>query len=208
MDENTGRAEQPETGGEPEKKKFDPARELFDWAQSLVLAFVAIVLIFTYAAGVFKVDQSSMTNTLQDGDMVMISRLPYTPKRGDIILFTKYGWQGSVNEETGQYSPLVKRVIGLSGDMIDFDGASGTLFINGEPQDEPYIRAPMDRWTSSQTPISLPVKVEDGCVFVMGDNRNGSLDSRSADIGFVDRRSILGRVVLRMTPLNRFGPVA
>ncbi|MDR0326429.1 MAG: signal peptidase I [Oscillospiraceae bacterium] len=204
--EDTG--ESPGESGEPEKKKVDLAMELFDWAQSLVFAFVGIVLLFAFVASVFSVSQTSMTNTLQDSEMVMISRLPYTPRHSDIILFTKYGWQSSYNENTGQYSPLVKRVIGVPGDEIEFvmDGAVGTVFRNGEPLDEPYIREPMTYWAHGQS-IPQYFVVPEGCVFVMGDNRNGSHDSRLTDIGFVDERSILGRVILRVTPLNKFGPV-
>ena len=198
----------PDGNGEPEPKKIDFARELFDWAQSLVFAFVGIVLLFAFAASVFSVTQTSMTNTLQDGEMVMISRLPYTPKHGDVILFTKYGWQRSYNEDTGQYSPMVKRVIGLPGDEIDFlmDGNTGTLYRNGTPLDEPYIRDPMLRWAGDMA-MPLPLKVPENCVFAIGDNRNGSHDSRYADIGFIDRRGILGPVILRVTPLSKFGPV-
>ncbi|MDR0293694.1 MAG: signal peptidase I [Oscillospiraceae bacterium] len=188
-----------------DKKTFDPARELFEWAQMLVFAFVSFVLVLTFVAGQFEIRQESMTNTLQEYDRVIISRLPYTPRRGDVILFTKYGWRDS-SAETGQDSPLAKRVIGLPGDVIDFDDTSGTLFINGEPQDEPYIKAPMRIW-AYELPMPRPVTVEEGCVFVMGDNRNGSHDSRSTDIGLVDRRSILGRVLLRVAPLKAFGPV-
>ena len=216
MDENREPPQQPEEagnapdgGGEPETKKVDLAMELFDWAQSLVFAFVGIVLLFAFVVSVFSVSQTSMTNTLQDGEMVMISRLPYTPRHGDIVLFTKYGWQSSYNETTGQYSPLVKRVVGLPGDEIEFvmDGTTGTVFRNGTALDEPYIREPMTHWGSSQT-MPLSFTVPEDSYFVMGDNRNGSHDSRASDIGFVDRRSILGRVILRVTPLSKFGPVS
>jgi signal peptidase I len=195
--------------GKPEKKPFDLAREIYEWADSVVFAFVGIVVVFAFIASVFYVNQNSMTNTLQDGEMIMISRLPYTPKHGDIILFTKYGWHSSYNPSTGQYNPLVKRVIGLPGDVIDYaeENGNGVVFLNGEELDEPYIREAMTRWGGSQS-LALPFTIPEGSVFVMGDNRNFSQDSRNSDIGFIDGRSILGRVVLRITPLNKFGSVS
>ena len=193
----------PEEGGEPEKKRFDFARELYEWVDSLVFAFVGIVVVFAFLANVFYVDQTSMTHTLEENEMVMILRLPYTPKRGDIILFTKHGY--AYNEDTGSYNPLVKRVIGLPGDELDFvlDGNTGKVLLNGEALDEPYIREAMTYWGSTPLPVIVPPD----SVFVMGDNRNKSSDSRNSEIGLVEQRSILGPVVLRLTPLNKFGSV-
>jgi signal peptidase I len=98
-------------------------------------------------------------------------------------------------------------VIGLPGDVIGYEEESGTVLLNGEELDEPYIREAMIRWSGTPS-MALPVIVPEGSVFVMGDNRNFSQDSRNADIGFIDNRSILGRVVLRITPFNKFGPVS
>jgi signal peptidase I len=181
----------------PEKKQFDLAKELFDWAQVPVYAFVSIVLLFTFVASVFSVTMTSMTDTLQEGDRLIISRLPYRPKRGDIILFTPYGY--SFNQNTGQFNPMVKRIVGLPGDELEYIQETGTILRNGEALDEPYIREPMRKWGSMPERLTVP----EGYVFVMGDNRNNSSDSRSEGIGFVDRRSILGRVILRMTPLDQ-----
>jgi signal peptidase I len=193
-----------------EKPKIDLAEEIFDWAQSLVFAFVGIVLLFAFGVSVFSVSQQSMTNTLQEGEMVMISRLPYTPRHDDVILFTKYGWRSAqaFNADTGQYNPMVKRVIGIAGDELFYDDETDTLYRNGDVLDEypAIIREPMTRWAVS-SPMPMRLTVPDGHVFVMGDNRNGSHDSRSGDIGFVDERSILGRVILRVWPFSQFGPV-
>ncbi|MDR0326428.1 MAG: signal peptidase I [Oscillospiraceae bacterium] len=185
-------------------KRAGFAEVFFDWAPPLVFAAVCTVLMFMYIAAPFTVASASMADTIQVNDSVIVSRLPYTPGRGDIILFQKYGWQGTYDEETGQYIPLCKRIIGIEGDMIGYDG--GTLFLNNEPLDEPYIREIMRQWTA-YWPMALPFTVPEGFVFVMGDNRNNSHDSRSLDIGFVDQRSIIGPVIWRIAPLSRFGPV-
>lgn len=189
-------ASEQEAEGQPKKARFDLAAELFDWVRYIVVSFVAIMLVFTFAASVYSIEQGSMTNTLDPGNRVLVSRLSYTPRRGDIVLFVKHGYSDT---------PLIKRVIGLPGDVIDYD--SGTLYLNGEALDEPYIREPMTHWTRSEQPTEYPATVPDGCVFVIGDNRNDSKDSRMAEIGFVDQRSILGHVLLRVAPLTKFGPV-
>ena len=98
---------------------------------------------------------------------------------------------------------MVKRIIGISGDVIDYEHATGSLFINGVKQIEDYIKEPMNRWDEMQLPLTVP----EGHLFLMGDNRNISLDSRNNDVGFVDERTLLGRVLFRITPLNKFGRV-
>jgi signal peptidase I len=191
----------------PKKKKFDLAFELYDWAHSLVFAFVGFVLILSFAAGIFSVSQTSMTDTLQPGEMVIVSRLPYTPKKGDIVLFVKHGWMSSYNHDTGLYNPLIKRIVGLPGDELVYDSAEETLYINGDPVDEPFIKGQMLRWADERLMEEGKVIVPEGNIFVMGDNRGGSHDSRNADIGFVDTRSILGPAVLRVSPFSKFGRI-
>jgi signal peptidase I len=189
----------------PKKKRPDLAFELYDWAHSLVFAFVGFVLVLSFAAGIFSVSQHSMTDTLQPGEMVIVSRLPYTPKNGDIILFVKHGWMNSFNEDTGLYNPLIKRIVGLPGDELVFENE--TLYINGDSVTEPYIKDRMMRWADTSLITGGKVVVPEGSVFVMGDNRGSSHDSRNADIGFVDTRSILGPAVLRVSPFSKFGRI-
>ncbi|MDR1691872.1 MAG: signal peptidase I [Oscillospiraceae bacterium] len=196
----------PGNGGEaPKKEQFDIAKELYEWAQSLVSAIVGIVLVFVFIASVFSVRQYSMQDTLQEQDMLLISNLFYTPKRGDIVMFSKYGVTASYNPDTGNYSPFVKRVIGLPGDEISY--TDGVLRINGEELREDYIREQDWRWSSFSEDSQGTLIVPEGQYFLMGDNRNASRDSRSSDIGFVDRRCIIGRVLIRLLPLNRIGTV-
>lgn len=187
------------------KEKFDIARELYEWAQSLVSAIVGIVLVFVFVASVFSVRQYSMLETLQERDMLLISNLFYTPQRGDIVMFSKYGVDKSYDPQTGNYSPFVKRVIGIPGDEIHYE--NNQLRINGKIQNEEYLRDEKWVWNvfMSSSPVSFTVP--EGQYFLMGDNRNSSRDSRDETIGFVDRRCILGRVLLRLLPLRNIGTV-
>ena len=179
------------------------ARELYDWMKHIVYVFVCFVCLFLFGAGNFTVVSASMAETIQIDERVMVARFPFTPERGDIIMFSKHDWQVSYDSGTGQYTPIVKRVIGLPGDTLDF--IDGALYINDEKQDEMYVRETVWAWRGDMiTPLTVP----EGCVFVMGDNRNNSHDSRFRDVGFVDIRSILGRVIWRVAPFRRFGPVS
>lgn len=192
----------------PKKEKFDIARELFDWAQALVHAIVSIVLLFAFALSMYTVKGPSMENTLHAGEMLIISNLFYTPQRGDIVIFTKYGHERAYDAETGRYEPFVKRVVGLPGDTIDIANGHVTIMGQGDSEphvlDEPYILETM----RSKGDITYPITVPEGQLFVMGDNRNDSLDSRTASVGMIDRRLLLGRVLFRLLPFSKFGTIA
>ena len=125
---------------------------------------------------------SSMYPTLEDGDKIIVSNLFYTPKQGDIVVFRKDEYR----EE-----PLVKRIIAVEGQTVDIDFERGIVYVDGEPLDpENFIG---------------PVEVPEGCIFVMGDNRNASTDSRTTEIGMVDERCIMGKVYFTVFPLKNFG---
>ena len=129
-----------------------------------------------------------MVPTLHNHDMVLTSNLFYTPKYGDIVVF-----------QTDSYSktePLIKRVIATEGQTIDIDFNSGTVYVDGKALDEGYVNTP----TNVSEDFTGPVTVPQGCVFVMGDNRNSSLDSRDNRVGMVDRRCLIGRVYFIIIP--------
>ena len=132
-----------------------------------------------------------MFPTLHDGDWVAVSGLSLSIDRGDIVISTQ-PWERNV--------PIVKRVIGIGGDMIDIDFAAGEVYVNGEMLNEPYINSP----TTLNYDVDFPVTVPEGFVFVMGDNRGESLDSRSSRIGFIDERYILGEVYFRLYPAGEW----
>ena len=166
--------------------------EVYDWIQSILLALVVCVLLFVFGVRMVNVDGESMLPTLENGDRVIISRLFYTPKQGDIVVLRK---------ESFMYEPIVKRVIAVEGQTIDIDFDKGVVYVDGVALDEPYIYEP----TYKQLDFSGPVTVPEGCVFVMGDNRNGSTDSRYSVLGCIDTRLIQGRVYLTVFPLKNFG---
>lgn len=166
--------------------------ELYEWVESAVVAVVAVVLIFTFVARTSIVSGTSMVETLQHGDMLIVSRLFYTPTPGDIVVITKPNYEDE---------PLVKRVIATAGQSVNIDFTQGVVYVDGEALDEPYTNTPTNRKYDMQFPLIVP----DGELFVMGDNRNGSLDSRSTRIGLIDERYVLGRAYLRLLPFSSMG---
>ena len=167
--------------------------EAYEWIESLVVTTVAVVLMFTFIARTSVVNGYSMEDTLHEGDLLIVSRLLYTPKRGDIIVVTK---------PTG-YDPLVKRVVAMGGQSVDIDFEAGVVTVDGITADEPFIKEE----THLHYDVAFPVLVPEGQVFVMGDNRNRSLDSRSTSIGFIDERYILGKAWVRLLPVAKFGSI-
>jgi len=159
--------------------------------QSIVLTFLAFLFVLTFVGKMIGVQQDSMTPTLLDGDRMIVRSVLYTPRRGDMIIFSKQ------NFEDG--AALVKRVVALSGDVVDINTDTGVVYVNGLPQHEPFTNTP----TNDPGDIRYPFTVPEGHVFVLGDNRNGSRDSRHSEIGSVDEREILGQVMAVILPLSR-----
>jgi len=162
--------------------------ELYDWLQCLVTAIICGVLIFIFIGRTIGVDGRSMMQTLQNEDRVIMSNLLYTPSNGDIIVFV------SPSEEFE--FPLVKRVIATAGQTVDINFDNGNVFVDGILIDEPYINT----MTTTRHDFYEPVTIPGGFVFVMGDNRNSSTDSRNHIVGLVDTRYILGKVLFILIP--------
>jgi len=187
--------------------KFDIRFELYDWATGLLDAMIFVVLLFAFVTCMFSVSGPSMMDTLQDGDKVFISNLFYTPKRGDIVMFSKPGLEVFENPDNANLfsqPPFVKRVIAVGGDEINVDYGTSTVYINGNAIDEPYIRESVMQVRGNTT---FPLTIPEGCVFCMGDNRNQSSDSRDARVGIIDERYILGRLLFRIYPFGSIGEV-
>lgn len=175
-------------------KTYTKNAGILEWYDALVFALVFLVLVFTFGVRVVAVDGISMNPTLWEGDRLLLQSMGYTPKHGDVVVIDGYNGLGR---------PLVKRVIAVGGDTLDIDFSTGTVTRNGEVLQEDYIAEP----TYLNYDVSFPVTVPPGYVFVMGDNRQHSNDSRSTEVGFIDQRDILGRVLFRVFPLQQIGRI-
>lgn len=163
-------------------------REIYDWIQSLLAALIMCVVVFSFFIRIIDVRGTSMNPTLSNGDKMLVSSVLYSPKAGDVVVFKK-----------NEYDPekaLVKRVIATEGQEINIDFDQGIVYVDGEPIEENYIAD----LTHNKLDFIGPKTVPTGCVFVMGDNRNASTDSRKSEIGMVDTRLILGKAYAVIYP--------
>ena len=167
-----------------------PGRGLYEWTQALVCSVLAAVLLFAFAARVVGVSGGSMRNTLQNGDLLLVVNglLCGGYRQGDVVIAAKQSF------EYGE--PIVKRVIATEGQTVDIDFGAGVVYVDGQALEEPYIREA----THLDLGMEYPFTVPEGCVFLMGDNRNGSRDSRAPELGAVDTRCLIGRAVFLLLP--------
>ena len=160
---------------------------MYDAIESVKGAVIVVFLIFAFVFRAVGVDGDSMYPTLKDGDWVAVSGVTAEVDRGDIIVSTQ-PWERNV--------PIVKRVIAVGGDTVYIDFDNNAVYVNGEKLYEPYIA----ELTRVSYDVEFPITVDEGKLFVMGDNRNISLDSRSSKIGLIDERYVLGKVLFRVYP--------
>ena len=166
--------------------------EVYDWIQCIIFALVFCVLLFVFAVRMVNVVGHSMVPTLEQSDKVVISNLFYHPKQGDVVVLRK---------QTLMQEPIVKRIIATEGQTVDIDFDDGVVYVDGKALNETIdVLEHMGDLTYPQT-------VPEGCVFVMGDNRNASTDSRDARLGCVDTRYIMGRVYFTLFPVKNIGVV-
>ena len=168
--------------------------EVYDWIQCIIFALVFCVLLFVFAVRMVNVVGHSMVPTLEQSDKVVISNLFYHPKQGDVVVLRK---------QTLMQEPIVKRIIATEGQTVDIDFDDGVVYVDGKALDEPYVNEPVHDRENFEGKITVP----EGCVFVMGDNRNASTDSRDARLGCVDTRHIMGRVYFTLFPVKNIGVV-
>ena len=166
-------------------------REIYDWIYCLSVALIICVVIFAFFIRLIDVRGTSMNPTLNNNDKMLVSGLFYEPKVGDVVVFKK--------DEYDPERALVKRVIAVEGQVINMDFDRGIVYVDGVPLEEDYIMEP----TTNKIDFIGPQTVPEGCVFVMGDNRNASTDSRKKEIGMVDTRLILGRAYAVVYPLSQ-----
>ena len=173
-----------------QEKQTAKGRDLYEWVQSLVGSVLVVVAIFTFVIRMMGVDGHSMLNTLQHGDRLLVvnSMLYHDYKYGDIVILRKNG----VFDD----DPIVKRVIAVEGQTVDIDFAEGIVYVDGEALEVDYIREPTYTAEGTEFPLTVP----EGSIFVMGDNRNGSSDSRDYRLGTVDTRYVIGKAAFLIFP--------
>ena len=173
-----------------QEKQTAKGRDLYEWVQSLVGSVLVVVAIFTFVIRMMGVDGHSMLNTLQHGDRLLVvnSMLYHDYKYGDIVILRKNG----VFDD----DPIVKRVIAVEGQTVDIDFAEGIVYVDGEALEEDCIREPTYTAEGTEFPLTVP----EGSIFVMGDNRNGSSDSRDYRLGTVDTRYVIGKAAFLIFP--------
>ncbi len=165
-------------------------RDLYEWVQALVCSVLTVVLVFTFGIRLIGVDGHSMVPTLQDGDRLLVttSLLSGDYEYGDIVIIQKGTFAGG--------EPIVKRVIATGGQTVDIDFETGAVYVDGTLLEEDYI----NELTFVEEGTEFPLTVPEGSIFVMGDNRNHSSDSRDASLGTVDTRYVIGRAVILAFP--------
>lgn len=174
------------------EEKTNSRSEIYDWIQCIIVALIVCVVLFVFFFRLVDVKGNSMNPTLENGDKMFVSDMFYTPKPGDIVIFQKDSYKPEA---------LVKRVIATEGQTVEINFDKGIVYVDGVALDEPYIK----ELTHRQLDFSGIQVVPEGCVFVMGDNRNDSTDSRDERIGMVDTRMIIGKVYFTVFPLNHLG---
>jgi len=185
---------------QPEEKlsrKDAISTDLYFWLQALVLALVSLILIFTLVGRIIGVDGTSMIPTLHDSDMLLLHSLGYQPRQGDVIVITK---------ESFMEQSIVKRVVALGGQTVEIDYDAGLVYVDGVALDEPYLGEIMlepNNTYMSNNSLTVP----EGSIFVMGDNRNHSTDSRDIRLGTVDERYVLGHALFVLLPLGDIGVI-
>ena len=188
---------------EAEKEPRRKGSDLFEWLQLLMGCVLAAVVLFNCFARLTRVDGDSMNDTLRNGEMMLIWSLGYKPQQGDIIVLNK---TDQLTDQLLHSRAIVKRVIATGGQTVDIDYTTGTVYVDGVALDEPYIREEM-YLPGSPMMQNTHWEIPEGSIFVMGDNRNASTDSRHEMVGPIDQDYILGKVVFALWPMEKFGPM-
>ena len=171
------------------KKQRESGKDFYEWVQALVCSVLVVVMLFTFVIRLIGVDGHSMVPTLQDGDRLLVlnSMLYDDYKYGDIVVLRKSSFLSE---------PIVKRVIATEGQTVDIDFSTGSVYVDGVQLKEDYI----NELTFTEEGTEFPLTVPEGSIFVMGDNRNHSNDSRDSRLGTVDSRYVIGKAVVLAFP--------
>ena len=189
-------------------KKPSVSKDLFEWLDTIITALVIVVLIFTFFFRIATIIGPSMQNTLYEGERVVISNLFYEAKYGDIVVISR-NTNNAVNNMLRDNEPIIKRIIATEGQYVDIDFDKGKVYVGPDLSNMTELNEPYSKTlTTRKWDVQFPLYVEEGYVFVLGDNRDDSLDSRSSAIGengLIDERYILGKAVFRIWPFDRIG---
>lgn len=191
------------------RKRF--TKELLEWLDVIVTAIIVVVLIFSFVFRIATISGDSMKNTLQGenkftgtvGDKVIITNFNYEPKQGDIVVISR-NIENTVEAQTASDEPIIKRIIAVGGQTVNIDFEKGIVYVDEQALVENYTSTP----TTNRYDVEFPLYVPEGYVFVLGDNRAVSLDSRDSRIGeggLIDTRYILGHAIFRIFPFDKIG---
>lgn len=181
-----------------EKKAKGLKKEILEWVEAILIAVVIAFVVRTFVMTVVRVDGDSMVDTLHNNERLIVWKLGYKPHQGDIVIF---------HPRNAPKDYYVKRVIATGGQTVTIDFDANIVYVDGEAIDEPYINQNEDDVLENRGFSDTTWNVPEGSVFVMGDNRNHSLDSRSSQVSFVSEKSIIGNVLVRFWPLNKAGTI-
>ena len=181
----------------PKKESDQEKQSVLSYIRDLVCLVAGIVLLFSLCFRFVVVSGPSMNDTLVDGDYLLLAGniLYGHAKQGDVIVASKKSFDDG--------KPIIKRVIATEGQTVDIDFTQGVVYVDGVALTEPYISS----LTTIDEGMPFPLMVSEGCVFVMGDNRGNSKDSRSLEIGLIDEREILGKAIFLFFPGNVGGSI-
>ncbi len=181
---------QPKVRVSAASKAKDGQKNILAYLHDIVYTLIGILFVMMLLFRIIVVSGPSMNMTLMDGDYILLLNnfLYREPKQGDIVVVSKQSFKDG--------EPIIKRVIATEGQTVDIDFNSGVVSVDGKLLDEPYVNTP----TTLYEGVTFPLTVKEGCVFVLGDNRNNSKDSRNPEIGQIDRREILGKAIFLFYP--------